>query len=80
MMCHITESNWWKGLSDNMNWSLPSTDESLAVLLNEYVDNFTDFLTVGYVHTLFSSIESSFRIWALDANAYHKGTDDFMNI
>ena len=79
---HLTEPDWWKGLSADINWSLPSDHDSLEDPLGHYIDEFTDFSTVGYVHTLFSSIESSFRIFmrALDPNACNKGTDDFINI
>lgn len=79
---HLTEQDWWKALRDDINWTLPLANKALDDLLDHYIAEFEDFLTIGYVHTLFSSIESSFRIFtrALDPNACHKGTDDFMNI
>jgi hypothetical protein len=79
---HLSEPEWWKGLDADMNWSLPSDADSLANLLINYIDEFTNFWTVGYVHALFSSIESSFRLFvrALDPNACNKGAEDFINI
>jgi hypothetical protein len=44
---HLTEPTWWRGLSHDMRWSLPTNEVELENVLPRVIDDFTSFQTVA---------------------------------
>ncbi len=71
-----------KHLLDNQRWDeiarTPIPDDDKRVYTNE----FANFVKVGFVHTMFSSIESSLRLFlrAIDPVACNQGMAEFKSI
>ena len=69
----LSDRNWW--VSNHRKYV--SIDD-----IQNLVDQFTGFLKIAFVHSVFSSIESSMRLFlmAIDPTACSNGTDNFKNI
>jgi hypothetical protein len=70
---HLLHKSWWRTIS---RW--PISDAALAV----YVNEFDSFVRIGNVQLLFSTVESSFRVFlrALDATACNGGMAAFKSV
>ena len=70
---HLLQKSWWDLIS-----KAPTPDGDKQVMANEFVN----FLKVGFVQALVSSVESSLRILlrSLDVNACHGGMAQFKSI
>jgi hypothetical protein len=70
---YLLDKRWWDALA-----LTPIPDNDKQIYLNE----FANFIKVGFVHALFSSIESSFRLFlrALDPTACNGGMAEFKSI
>jgi hypothetical protein len=70
---HLLHKQWWDSIART-----PIPDEDKRVYANEFVN----FTKVGFVHALFSSIESSLRLLlrALDPAACNGGTAEFKSV
>jgi hypothetical protein len=74
----MVEIKWWKKIPHNEP-KLNIPDERNRVKMRKV---FSEFLVIGFFHSFFSAIESSFRIYVrdLDPNACNKGTANFESI
>jgi hypothetical protein len=70
---HLLHKQWWDAIA-----CTPIPDDDKRVYANE----FANFLKVGFVHAMFSSIESSLRLFlrALDPVACNGGMAEFKSI
>lgn len=70
---HLLHSNWWKA---NFRGDIPVSDAQI------YIDEFVNFSRIGFIQFLFSTTESSLRIFlrALDPGACQGGTAEFKSI
>src|SRR5215213_7119798 len=78
---HLTDPAWWKNISSTKIGNSIVINPSEEVI-PQLVDAFDQFITVSFVQLLFSSLESSLRIFlrALDPIACDKGTAEFKRI
>jgi hypothetical protein len=70
---HLLYTQWWDAIA---RASIPDSDKQV------YADEFANFIKVGFVHAMFSSIESSLRqfLRALDPAACNGGMAKFKSI
>lgn len=70
---HLLHKQWWEAIACT---PIPDCDKQL------YASEFANFVKVGFVHAMFSSIESSLRLFlrALDPAACHGGMAEFKSI
>ena len=70
---HLLHHQWWEKIARK---PISDTDKKI------YVNEFGNFTKVGFVHAMFSSIESSFRLFvrALDPAACNGGMAEFKSI
>lgn len=70
---HLLHKPWWEAIS---RAPIPDTDKQV------YANEFANFTKVGFVHALFSTVESSLRLClrALDPVACNGGTAEFKSI
>lgn len=70
---HLLHKQWWDAIART---PIPDGDKQV------YANEFANFTKVGFVHALFSSIESSLRLFlrALDPVACSGGTAEFKSI
>jgi hypothetical protein len=70
---HLTQQQWWKSIAKK---NIPDHDKKI------YIDEFSMFVKIGLLQFIFSSIESSFRIFVktIDPSACAGGTAEFKNI
>jgi hypothetical protein len=70
--------SWWQRIPHNEPRLKIPDQRNIAKILKV----FPQFLVIGFLHSLFSAIESSFRIYVreLDPNVCNKGTADFKSI
>lgn len=78
---HLTDLTWWKNISSKRIGDSIVINPSEEVI-PQLVNTFNQFITVSFVQLLFSSLESSMRIFlrALDPFACNKGTAEFESI
>jgi hypothetical protein len=78
---HLTNLAWWKNISLKKIGDSKIINPSEEVI-PQLVEAFDHFMTVSFVQLLFSSLESSLRIFlrALDPVACDKGTAEFKRI
>jgi hypothetical protein len=74
----MTDKEWWNKIPLNEPGLLIPDEHNLAMMRKV----FSEFLLIGFFHSLFSAIESAFRIYVreLDPNACNKGTAIFESI
>jgi hypothetical protein len=70
---HLLHKQWWDAIART---PIPDDDKQV------YVNEFANFVKVGFVHAMFSSIESSLRLFlrALDPIACNGGMAEFKSI
>lgn len=70
---NLMDLDWWKAIART-----PIPQPDLAI----YVKEFESFSKIGFIQSVFSSIESSLRIYlrALDSSACSNGTAEFKSI
>jgi hypothetical protein len=70
---HLLDKEWWDVIAKT---PIPDCDKQL------YANEFANFIKVGFVHAMFSSIESSLRLFlrALDPTACNGGMAEFKSI
>ena len=70
---HLLHKQWWEAIART---PIPDYDKQL------YTNEFANFVKVGFVHAMFSSIESSLRLFlrALDPAACRGGVAEFKSI
>jgi len=70
---HLTQQHWWKSIAKE---NIPDHDKKI------YIDEFVMFMKIGFLQFVFSSIESSFRIFVktVDPTACAGGTAEFKSI
>lgn len=70
---HLLHNAWWDAIARS---PIPDSDKNL------YANEFANFIKVGFVHALFSSIESALRLFlrALDPAACNGGMAEFKSI
>ncbi|MGB9616816.1 MAG: hypothetical protein ACPL7J_05795 [Desulfomonilaceae bacterium] len=70
---HLLHKPWWDAIGRT---PIPDYDKQV------YASEFANFVKVGFVHAMFSSIESSFRLFlrALDPAACNGGMAEFKSI
>ncbi len=70
---HLLRKQWWEAIART---PIPDHDKQL------YASEFANFVKVGFVHAMFSSIESSLRLFlrALDPTACRGGMAEFKSI
>ena len=70
---HLLHKEWWEVIART---PIPDCDKQV------YANEFANFVKVGFVHAMFSSIESSLRLFlrALDPTACNGGMAEFKSI
>lgn len=70
---HLLHKQWWDAIARS---PIPDPDKQI------YANEFANFTKVGFVHTLFSTIESSLRLFlrTLDPTACNGGMAEFKSI
>lgn len=70
---HLTQQQWWKSIAKK---NIPDHDKQI------YINEFGMFVKMGFLQFVFSSIESSLRLFvkAVDPSACAGGTAEFKNI
>ena len=70
---HLIHKQWWDAIART---PIPDGDQQM------YANEFANFTKVGFVHAMFSSIESSLRLFlrALDPGACNGGLAEFKSI
>jgi hypothetical protein len=70
---HLLHKPWWEAVART---PIPDSDKQV------YANEFANFTKVGFVHALFSTVESSLRLFlrALDPAACNGGTAEFKSI
>jgi hypothetical protein len=74
----MVDIRWWNKIPENEP-GLHIPDEHGRAMLRK---GFSQFIAIGFFHSLYSAIESSFRIYlrALDPDACNKGTANYDSI
>jgi hypothetical protein len=72
----LVDKQWWNKIWCNELGLYTVPDEQTLVMMRK---GFSQFLVIGFFHSLFSAIESAFRIYVkeLDPVACNNGTADF---